>query len=222
MSLLSSHLSSLSHCTPYSLVQTLPISDLNWRVFLLHYGLPVILYRAIRATFPRSAITSLLKIYVFRVKPKLLYTAYKAFQNKMTSLTSFSPPPTQILYSSHVVVVAQTQKLSLLCQHFLLSFLLSAHFPLFHLANFYRTHWKITEWHKTDLRLVGPQRISCSSPVSPWCPGDTIFRVLVCLLWQNKPGGRSGGFLLWILCLFVFLPFLGPHPRHTEVPRLGV
>ena len=25
-----------------------------------------------------------------------------------------------------------------------------------------------------------------------------------------------------ILCYFLFLSFLGPHPRHMEVPRLGV
>ena len=25
-----------------------------------------------------------------------------------------------------------------------------------------------------------------------------------------------------LICLFVFLPFLGPHQRHMEVPRLGV
>ena len=24
------------------------------------------------------------------------------------------------------------------------------------------------------------------------------------------------------VCLFVFLSFVGPHPRHMEVPRLGV
>ena len=31
---------------------------------------------------------------------------------------------------------------------------------------------------------------------------------------------RSG---IWkVLCVCVFLSFLGPHPRHMEVPRLGV
>ena len=27
---------------------------------------------------------------------------------------------------------------------------------------------------------------------------------------------------IYFLFIFVFLPFLGPLPRHTEVPRLGV
>ena len=29
-------------------------------------------------------------------------------------------------------------------------------------------------------------------------------------------------FLFFVFCFFVFLPFLGPLPRHMEVPRLGV
>ena len=30
------------------------------------------------------------------------------------------------------------------------------------------------------------------------------------------------GFFLLLLLFFVFVPFLGPLPRHMEVPRLGV
>ena len=29
-------------------------------------------------------------------------------------------------------------------------------------------------------------------------------------------------FILFLFLFFVFLPFLGPLPRHTEIPRLGV
>ena len=39
-----------------------------------------------------------------------------------------------------------------------------------------------------------------------WCPGLRI-------------NGRELDFFFFF---FVFLPFLGPHPRHIEVPRLGV
>ena len=33
---------------------------------------------------------------------------------------------------------------------------------------------------------------------------------------------NKGFFLFCFLCFFVFLPFLGPHLWHVEVPRLGI
>ena len=36
--------------------------------------------------------------------------------------------------------------------------------------------------------------------------------------WGGGPGVRAHR----IFFFFVFLPFLGPHPWHMEVPRLGV
>ena len=45
------------------------------------------------------------------------------------------------------------------------------------------------------------------------------------LLWQNfqvlELSASTILFILFLVCLFVFV-FLGPHPRHMEVPRLGV
>ena len=44
-------------------------------------------------------------------------------------------------------------------------------------------------------------------------------------IWKVGRGEEKGGRKSFFVCLFVcfvFLPFLGPLPRHMEVPRLGV
>ena len=55
------------------------------------------------------------------------------------------------------------------------------------------------------------------------CVGETLktkFQTLSCLLPSN-PGSSFSAFFFFFF-FSVFLPFLGPLPRHMEVPRLGV
>ena len=33
---------------------------------------------------------------------------------------------------------------------------------------------------------------------------------------------QTNSYFFFVIYLFIFLSFLGPHPRHMEVPRLGV
>ena len=71
------------------------------------------------------------------------------------------------------------------------------------------------DWTKLRVQLAKPQP-SCSSQERA-----------VGSLMDAGPGSRLLGSAMateWcgFLIFFVFLPFLGPHPPHMEVPRLGV
>ena len=55
-------------------------------------------------------------------------------------------------------------------------------------------------------------RIICSNSVKN-VMGNLIRIALIC---------GFGSLNLFIFYFFIFLSFLGPHPRHREVPKLGV
>ena len=45
--------------------------------------------------------------------------------------------------------------------------------------------------------------------------------LLLCSDYNTNSMKRKSIFFLAFFFVVVFLPFLGPHPRHMEVPRLG-
>ena len=54
-----------------------------------------------------------------------------------------------------------------------------------------------------------------------WEPGNAA-SVARNHLWIVTPQGRMQLQLDFIVYLFIYCVFLGPHPRHMEIPRLGV
>ena len=79
---------------------------------------------------------------------------------------------------------------------------------------------RVARAHQTPKRHLTPGQVTASEE------GRTVTRALVSSLSQAPapplPCAGELDFTRFVGVGFVFLSFLGPHPRHMEVPRLGV
>ena len=78
---------------------------------------------------------------------------------------------------------------------------------------------------KSERRLPGQPIATATQHPGPTpqlsaTPDPTL--ILMDTSWILNLRSEVWFFVCWGFCLFVFLPFLGPHLRHMEIPRLGV
>ena len=73
----------------------------------------------------------------------------------------------------------------------------------------------------TFVRLASSRPLQAAPRLPSRCPTFSPF--VVARLHFNRPycGFREFFFFFFFFFFFVLLPFLGPHLRHMEVPRLG-